>query len=238
MRAALNAAGVFLLTTVAFPQENDTLATLCRKRDINALSEFIDSMAAAYDRGDRTYMAQIDRMRGREVIPGYSEQMFSWALSEYHVLSTATSIIAYRIKDWDGRIENWSDDAALSALDRRYRALYKVPLRFSEMFCDTIVYGVRCGKAPRPPKYRKLMEALVASADTTTLNRWITSPNAEMQLYALEALGRSRDEGCELSNEQRRLMDVVLQKKGTIHYCYGCKHWEREIQEYPFRKSP
>lgn len=60
---------------------------------------------------------------------------------------------------------------------------------------------------------------------------WLSSANTEKQVYAADGLLQLKKTGTSLSVDEMRVIDFIINKKGTMFVCSGCSHWHEDITE-------
>lgn len=186
----------------------------------------------------------------REVVPGHWEgvvkiEEFKNANDErggnkiynycIDFLATEQNIFFYRFnqiknkkvgKDkwepYDTTLNTFTDEGEYTAFHNSFSKTYNDKLNPVELFVTSIVYGAACGIAGTPPEYQQKLAALLREKDDKALLTWLKSPNTEKQLYAVIGFKTLEENGYTLTEEEKRIINVVKQKQGTVNTCSGC----------------
>ena len=66
--------------------------------------------------------------------------------------------------------------------------------------------------------------------DVTGVVSALKSANAEKQLYALKGYRILVNQGYTLTDEEKKIISIVEQKKGTVSTCSGCMYMDDTFQ--------
>jgi hypothetical protein len=115
-------------------------------------------------------------------------------------------------------------------LDDDYASFYQTKLNVKDLFLSNIVFGKRCNEGGEKPKYRKTLDSLILSTDTTALKTWLNSPSLEKQLYALDGLYELKEtKGFEFNKQILKAINQIEKKKGIVNTCSGCMYLSDSI---------
>jgi predicted metalloendopeptidase len=123
----------------------------------------------------------------------------------------------------------FENDKLCIQLDDDYAFSYQTKLNAKDLFLSNIVFGKRCNEGGEKPKYRKTLDSLILSTDTTALKTWLKSPCIEKQLYALDGLYNLKDEGFEFNESINSTIELIEKKKGIVNTCSGCMYFSDSI---------
>jgi hypothetical protein len=106
---------------------------------------------------------------------------------------------------------------------------YHTALKKEDLFKTKNVVGAGCGYSNTPTDL--LVEAFKIKEvkDHMKLSEWLTSACVEKQLMAIWILYYFKDVFPKISLEQKRLIEIIKQKKGTANVCYGCSFTQSNI---------
>ena len=74
------------------------------------------------------------------------------------------------------------------------------------------------------------LNILLQDDNVDRIRQWLKSANAEKQLYALKGYRILVNQGYTLIVEEKRIISIVEQKKGTVSTCGGCIYMNEEFQ--------
>jgi hypothetical protein len=120
-----------------------------------------------------------------------------------------------------------------------YVTTFHDTLNEKELF-TTEVYGQGCGLVEEVPEGQVQLDSLLANNNIEGIRRWLKSPIAERQLYAIYGYRILKGAGYTLTEEEASLLKMVQQKKTTVETCGGCifghasfRSMVKEIEEIP-----
>jgi hypothetical protein len=223
---------ILLSYSLAYSQFSNRILNYCKNKDFVGLETLIDSLHETGNRGGINYSAYTEV--NRQIVGNYYETIFNYEETESIVLEYSIKLISdsnkiiyckfskIEFKDKPETVYNFLDEERFLDLKQQYNRAYKKQIKIKNFFIDDIVYGMKCGRAPVPPKYREICEKAITNKDTRLLNNWLVSVITEKQVYAVEALLRLEKSGMTLNPEQKQRIELVRNKKGTIRGCAGC----------------
>lgn len=149
---------------------------------------------------------------------------------QVNLVHNGKEIIFYQIKQIHYKnshktsviLNQYKNEIAYSNFQWAYHDLYDANLNENDLFLEDIVYGERCGRALVTPKEKGLIDDFVANKDTTSLLKWLQSPNSEKQVYAVNGFYELRKTGRVLTKQEEKIIAFIIHKKGNIHICSGC----------------
>jgi hypothetical protein len=75
------------------------------------------------------------------------------------------------------------------------------------------------------------LNVLLQDGNVDLIRQWLRSPNAEKQLYALRGYRILVIQGYNLTDEEKRIISIVEQKKGRVSTCSGCMYMNQTFQD-------
>lgn len=126
-------------------------------------------------------------------------------------------------------IAELQDEIAFTKFENAFFEIFHVDLNEQDLFNTEIVYGEVCGLVGIYPEERIQMEEFVLNKDKKSLLNWLCSANTETQIYALDGLNQLKINGVTLTEQELKMINFVLTKKGTFHVCSGCFYSTPEI---------
>ncbi|MDW7693734.1 hypothetical protein R9C00_03175 [Flammeovirgaceae bacterium SG7u.111] len=232
---------------------DEELIDLCKAGRYNDLYE---KMASLKESSTKAKYYEFRVFLDREVIAGYTEKVITveehiqskenksmYSLDEYKlylITDSTDKIQAYRLveprleKGVDGNWEKFED--ILSKSDQLYpkemqedfNRLYGVNFDYNYLFQYEIYFGESCGQDGNPPEYRYYLEKAIVEKDTATINKWLFSPVAEKQLYAIEGILRLGNEGHSFDSATHSIIKEVSRKEGYAQTCAGCEYGDQQ----------
>jgi hypothetical protein len=222
----------------------DSVRTLLRQKSYSALQSYLDRVVS----GSKNI--SVHHELSRQIVGDYSEM---WIRYEESVpdkepnVSTIHPFNMFLLLHDDSiiycRMENnlyvnlpkteldFSDHHAIQGLKNSYYDVYMTSIDVADLFNNSIVYGSHCGWGGTDPPYRIQLDRLVRNKDIKTLDEWLCSPVAEIQVYAIDGFHQLHKSGYKLNITQLRLISLIKKKKGMINTCSGCMHWSQTISE-------
>lgn len=119
-------------------------------------------------------------------------------------------------------IDSLTDKTEYALFENSFRQTYGDTLNHNDLFLTSIVYGGHCGIAGTNPEYMEQLNFLLLKNDIAEIRQWLKSANAEKQLYALRGYRILVNQGYTMTDEEKKIIEVVEQKKGTVSTCSGC----------------
>lgn len=169
--------------------------------------------------------------------PHVTQHVYGYTI---HLITEGSRIIFYRLHNADFEVgarsitpDHFSDSARWNVLRQRYRQMFTVELDTTRLFsgygmrgeeedeAPMVVYAAGCGFGNEPPELRDTTEKAIRQGDRQRMFSWLTQPNSEMQLYAMEAYYRMR-KWWKTSGDERRIIRYIKTKKGTVVSCSYC----------------
>jgi hypothetical protein len=156
-----------------------------------------------------------------------------------NVLATDKEIIYYDIgvkNTFDSTriinpLSSYRNDTVLLNLKNDFNRFYSNDLNEGDLFENSITYGSRCGAGASKVFYRNQLDSIVLQRDAAILTKWLTSANAEKQVYAVDGLYQLKKLGYAFTDEQKRFIQYIKNKKGNIRVCMGCNEFKASIYE-------
>ncbi|MFT3981632.1 MAG: hypothetical protein QM687_14250 [Ferruginibacter sp.] len=127
-------------------------------------------------------------------------------------------------------IDSLKDGIEYSSLENIFKQTYNADLNSDDLFLTSIVYGAHCGIAGVNPVYMEQLNMLLQNEDIDIIRQWLKSANAEKQLYALKGYRILVNLGYKLTDEERTIIPIVEQKKGSVSTCSGCIYQDETFQ--------
>lgn len=127
-----------------------------------------------------------------------------------------------RWEPYDTTFNAFTDKGAYTAFESSFSKTYNEKLNPKELFITSLVYGGACGIAGTPPEYQQKLVELLREKDEKMLLAWLKSPNTEKQLYAVSGFKTLQQNGYKLTEEEKRIIEVINEKQGTVSTCGGC----------------
>lgn len=225
-----------------FAQHIDQLRTALSTKNISALDSFIHQSPQLPGSSLNVVM----NLR-REIIPGYIELIANihdnWPNESFfyqlNLIASAKQILYYKLvqkkSKWNGseRIEYFEViDSSASPSDWRlietqFEKLYKYPLDKQDLFKNNWQFGFSCGYSGSMPD----LWNEIKMNDRRQLNKWLRSPNAEKQLYAIFLIYQLVKDGIHITPEIERIIHIIQSKEASVNICSGCKFYSRSLKE-------
>lgn len=127
-------------------------------------------------------------------------------------------------------IDSLKDNTAYFSFERSFKQTYGDTLNHDDLFLTSIVYGSHCGFAGVDPEYMAQLNLVLQNENIDVIRQWLKSANAEKQLYAIKGYRILVHQGYDLTVEEKRIISIVEQKKGTVSTCSGCIYMEETFQ--------
>ena len=127
-------------------------------------------------------------------------------------------------------IDSLKDIIEYVSFQNSFRQTYGDTLNHYDLFLTSIVYGSHCGIAGVNPEYMEELNLLLQEDNVDMIRQWLKSANAEKQLYAIKGYRILGNQGYTLTDEEKRIISIVEQKKGTVSTCSGCMFMDETIQ--------
>ena len=127
-------------------------------------------------------------------------------------------------------IDSLSDNSEYLSFENLFKQTYGDTLTNYDLFLTSIVYGSHCGIAGVNPEYMEQLNLLLQDNNVDIIRQWLKSANAEKQLYALKGYRILVNQGYTLTDEEKKIISIVEQKKGTVSTCSGCMYMDENFQ--------
>jgi hypothetical protein len=238
---------LFVLTLQSSGQALVEIKQLLEKKDFKTFENYITKSAKKYSRVNPYSNVRVIWQLKSNLTPLYQECVVDVdesfpdkddsAIStveryRINILTSAKEIIYYDFSEKVNRTASWFDfslnvldsfrnENLLIELDKNYLETYKTSLNRNELFIDTCVYGSSCNLG-QTPELREELNTFIENKDIIKINNWLTSQIAEKQVYAIDALYQLRKKGYKFTSEQKRLIEIISEKKDYINICRGC----------------
>ena len=163
------------------------------------------------------------------------------------LLTTDKTILYYELsekrnkkiqKEWVpyyDTLDYYKNDSLFSLLRQSFNKSFDGELNETELFIDNLVYGQACGLVGTDPDEKIIIDSLVAAKNKEELFKWIKSTNFEKQIYAVDGLFQLKVAGTTFTYKEIELINMVLNKKGTIYYCRGCSHSWQDVRSVSYK---
>jgi hypothetical protein len=148
-----------------------------------------------------------------------------------YLLANKNKIFYYRFIKNEEIIDSLKDSTEYISLENLFRQTYGVALNQYDLFVTSVVYGSRCGYAGMDPAYMEQLNVLLKNENVDVIRHWLRSANAETQLYALRGYRILVNQGYGLTDEEKKIISIVEQKKGTVNTCSGCISMDETFQD-------
>ena len=161
-----------------------------------------------------------------------------------YILATSDKIFFYRFiktfyinkgaEEWEKNeetIDSLKDGVEYTAFENSFQQTYGEALNPNDLFLTSIVYGSHCGIAGVNPEFMEQLNVLLQNKNVDVIRQWLKSANAEKQLYALRGYRILINQGYNLTDDEKRILPIVEQKKGTVSTCSGCTYMDRTFQD-------
>lgn len=236
---------VFCSISKLFASPGDSIILSLEKRSIRGL----DSSLVSLKRKSRNI--EFYQSINRQIIDSFYEVIYFItesfpaganpnvsSINEFRILliRSGDKIIYCKMEDRSVLIRSpgiikYKDKAAISMLTKAYINMYGRRVGIKSFFNDKIVYGSRCGYSGTPLKNWTKLNRYVQKKRLAKLRRWLRSPLAELQIYALNGFHQLYKAGYKLRDDERRIIDFVKSKKGDVNICVGCIYGSQKISE-------
>lgn len=127
-------------------------------------------------------------------------------------------------------IDVLTDTTEYTSFENLFRQSYGDTLNHNDLFLTSIVYGGHCGIAGTTPEYMEQLNFLLLNNKVDEIRKWLKSANAAKQLYAIRGYRILVNQGYNMTDEEKRIIEVVEQKKGTVSTCSGCIYMDESFQ--------
>jgi hypothetical protein len=183
---------------------------------------------------------RIDGIYTRDLDFGYSQSIISiikWTpkksvFFKYVVISKSDSILfgrLYREKVEFIELSQISNVVIktnqLNDFLLKHNSFYKTNFTQNELInsiSNLIMVGFSCGIGGNPNKEAMILKTLLSERDKEILTKWLKTPNIEIQFYAVTGLSYMEKNGEPLTDEQKMLMQHILNRDTKVYYCSGC----------------
>ena len=128
-------------------------------------------------------------------------------------------------------IDSLNETAGYFSFKNFFKQTYGDTLNHYDLFLTSIVYGSHCGIAGVNPEYMEQLNLLLQDDNVDIIRQWLKSANAEKQLYAIKGYRILVNQGYKLTDEEKRIISVVEQKKGSVSTCSGCIYMDMTFQD-------
>jgi hypothetical protein len=235
----------------SFPVVGATERALTTHR-LSSLQQFYESLRQRYPSAEPADYSGRDVVAGfREYVVGFrvlvpdkqdpnSSTVYSYRIT---LLTEGDAIIyhelaAERSKQVNGRwqpyfapLAHYQSPKDFPRLTQAYRTVFGTVPDLAALFDRSVIYGTACGIAGTPPPPQRLIRQLVARRDTAGLTGWLRSEVTEKQVYGVQGFYQLHQQGLQLNPAQRRLIQLIRRKQGTINACDGCLSGHKDMRE-------
>ena len=220
-------------------------------KDFAAIEKIVNKLPSKYAIGDTPYALTGQWIIWRDITPKFQEAVIeledsyavenkkgSRTISEYKlwILATNTDIINYRLAkkqmsfskadrktdiEWQPT-DSFTNLVMLDSLKSSFKRTYNVALREDDLNADENIVGFGCGYSGEAPELMLQLINILDKKDYEEVDSWLRSANIEKQVYAIIALYNLKKSGRKLTEEQKRLIEVIKSKRGKVKVCRGC----------------
>ncbi len=125
----------------------------------------------------------------------------------------------------------YSDTILMNIFQSEYFKVYRKLIEIKDLFSEKVIYGNLCGLNGNKLEFRKALDKIIKRKKIKELENWLTSPIAEIQIYAVDGFYQLEKLGYVISPRNLELINQVLSKSGEIQYCSGCFVWYKDIKD-------
>ncbi len=208
--------------STAIGQSISAVQTLLEKKDLTAFNKFIGTrrqyaneitfwntfrtVTGNFKEGVATYYCLAEK---KDSIPTDHQQY------RIKLLSLGDIIFYYEIQKmawkkgvggWRGQFQlltDYSNRLTFKEMENSFDEQYVTRLNRSELFIDTISYGVDC-RLFEERNFRSIVDSIVENKNVTMLMELLKSTNLEKQVYAIDGFYKLHRNGLILDNETKR----------------------------------
>ena len=226
----------------AFGQNIDKVKAMLANKSFTKLDTYLTNFCAS--NRNSQYQQEMNRqivesyyeiiIFFRESIPTRIERVSDVHPYKIYLLVSDDKIVYFKVENHQRprnikTEEVFSDQTSLQAFEKAYLSTYGQRVTTSDFFKTHVVYGHSCGYAGVENKYRIQQKKIIEFKDIEKLEEWLTSPIAEIQVYAVEGFYILKQKGYKLTSKQLSLIKLIKSKKGGIQTCHGCIYMIEEI---------
>lgn len=216
---------------VAFKQYTDTVSNV--EQGINAHWESLRDLTADYQEG----VFIVERFVPERDNPAI-QSVYTYRVN---LIATKTTLAFYELSELKNKkvkwkpyydmLESYKDDTLFQDMKASFSRIFNAELREKGLFVTDFVYGDGCGFVGTDPIGRQIINQWVVENNKANLLTWLSSANTEKQVYAADGLLQLKKTGTSLSVDEMRVINFIINKKGTMFVCSGCSHWHEDITE-------
>lgn len=126
-------------------------------------------------------------------------------------------------------VDSFSNLSKLKDFADSFSNNYHAVLKKEDLFNISSVFGTNCDYAASPTELFLELLQIKESKNYKKLDEWLTSVSVERQLMAIWELHNFKKIFPKITSEQKRLIELVKQKKGFANVCYGCSYTRIKI---------
>jgi hypothetical protein len=241
--------GLFWTSTLFGQVQNDINKVLASK-DFVAFKKYADNLSSRENRISSNWECF------RDLTTDFQEGVFIFEKSvpdkdnpaissvytfRVNLITTMTNIVYYELSekknkkvgnDWEPYYEpinNFKDEKAFENVKSTFKSVFQSDLNENELFLTDFVYGSHCGFAGVNPNGRQQIDNWVAEKNKAELLKMLKSTNTEKQVYAVDGLLQLKKSGVKLTDEEKKIINFICSKNGTMYVCSGCIHSRQDI---------
>jgi len=176
---------------------------------------------------------QYSEILSRQIVGDYYEKEIEFqepSIYQINIVINGDKIVyAKLIGNGGNYFHKTQSDTLIKELSNEFKTEYYKDIKLDSFF-NKVVYGTHCGIAGIQPEYRTFMEKLVSERNAQSLEKWLCSETAEIQLYGMEGLYELKKKGYNLTIKQQKLIKIIKSKNGNLRTCSGCIYDQESIK--------
>jgi hypothetical protein len=220
---------IFLLISIFVKGQSDSLLLEALR---SKSKENLDKIALKYNEFSPEYF--------REIIDNYFEAEYSFTLSFHRTVSIKIIykdplVLSYKYSDEDlidsvnlnlesvfeTKVFYYENAPQIKLMKNKFISAFGKEFDYSGLFSPKLIsdgYGI----GGDPAEGEKELRELVAKENMHTLDDMLGSTTFEVQLYGVKGFRELQDKGYKLNSEEKRIIDLILNKKGKVYHVLGC----------------
>ncbi len=238
------AMGIFSLSL--FGEKIDSIITVLNQKNYKQLEAYLKRAEVSSKKDEFNFNEEISRqiidsffekiINVEEWFPNIKEGSYHGKIYEILILTNGDSIIYAKLVLYPkgpntNILIQYSDNKLFHQLQKSYSVTYGRKVIIKDFFISYVVYGNRCGRGAVERDYRIRLNKLIESKNIKKLDKWLSSPTAEIQVYAVDGFFQLKEKGYTLTPKELQLINIIKNKKGEIRACSGCIFSSWEITE-------
>lgn len=128
-------------------------------------------------------------------------------------------------------IDKLKDSTKYTYFENSFKQTYGDALDSNDLFLTSITYGESCGIAGVNPDYLDKLNLCLVTNRISEIRKWLSSANSEKQLYAIRGFRVLINHGYKATEDEKRIINIVVQKKGLVSTCSGCNVMQENFQD-------